>query len=163
MGDDNDRWAAKGTEFFLCARQRDHGQDHDAASRVGCGAKNEEPAGRPRQLRMDRWQQVHVAQGGFGRDRTKFPAKTTFTDVGIKKKSFCGSIDNEKLCLHVDFGKFGDSNAIEALIGSRYVTLNNSIQDSSYIKQTLGYRMLDMAGLPNSGDATMPGCSSTEC
>jgi len=83
---------------------------------------------------------------------TKFPAKTTFTDVGIKKKSFCGSIDSDKPCLHVDFGKFGDANApaIEALIGTRYVTLNNSIQDKSYIKQTLGYRLLDMAGLPNS-------------
>ncbi|PXW28784.1 UNVERIFIED_CONTAM: CotH protein [Williamsia faeni] len=81
---------------------------------------------------------------------TKFPATTTFTDVGIKKKSFCGSIDNDKPCLHIDFGKFGDATAIEALIGSRYVTLNNSIQDKSYIKQTLGYRMLDMAGLPNS-------------
>jgi hypothetical protein len=83
---------------------------------------------------------------------TKFPAKATFTEVGVKKKSFCGSIDSGKPCLHVDFGKFGDANvpAIEALIGSRYVTLNNSIQDKSYIKQTLGYRLLDMAGLPNS-------------
>ena len=71
---------------------------------------------------------------------TKFPAKTTFTDVGVKKKSFCGSIDRDKPCLHVDFGRFGDANvpAIVALIGSRYVTLNNSIQDKSYIKQTLG-------------------------
>ena len=83
---------------------------------------------------------------------TKFPAKTKFADVGVKKKSFCGSINSDKPCLHVDFGKFGDANVpgIEALIGSRYVTLNNSIQDRSYIKQTLGYRMLDMAGLPNS-------------
>src|SRR6476619_1562542 len=83
---------------------------------------------------------------------TSFPAKTTFNDVGIKKKSFCGSIDSDKPCLHVDFGKFGGANvtAIEALIGTRYVTLNNSIQDKSYIKQTLGYRLLDMAGLPNS-------------
>ena len=83
---------------------------------------------------------------------TRFPAKTTFTEVGVKKKSFCGSIDSDKPCLHVDFGKFGDANvpAIEALIGSRYVTLNNSIQDKSYIKQTLGYRLLGMAGLPNS-------------
>jgi hypothetical protein len=83
---------------------------------------------------------------------TKFPKKATFTDVGVKKKSFCGSIDSDKPCLHIDFGKFGDANvpAIEALIGSRYVTLNNSIQDKSYIKQTLGYRLLDMAGLPNS-------------
>ena len=60
---------------------------------------------------MDRWQPVHVAQGDLGRDiRNQFPARTTFTDVGIKKKSFCGSIDSDKPCLHVDFGKFGDAN-----------------------------------------------------
>ncbi|CAN5854087.1 CotH kinase family protein [soil metagenome] len=83
---------------------------------------------------------------------TTFPAPTSFVDVGVKKKSFCGSIDSNKPCLHIDFGKFGDTNvtAAEALVGSRYVTLNNSIQDKSYIKQTLGYRMLEMAGLPNS-------------
>ena len=83
---------------------------------------------------------------------TKFPARTTITDVGIKKKSFCGSIDSNKPCIHVDFGRFSSTaeRAAEALIGTRYVTLNNSIQDKSYIKQTLGYRMLDMAGLPHS-------------
>ena len=84
---------------------------------------------------------------------TRFPAQAaTFAEVGVKKKSFCGSIDNKKPCLHIDFGKFGNANVpgIEALIGSRYVTLNNSIQDKSYIKQTLGYRMLGMAGLPHS-------------
>ncbi|RDH77815.1 spore coat protein CotH [Mycolicibacterium moriokaense] len=83
---------------------------------------------------------------------TRFPARTTFTDVGIKKKSFCGSIDDKKPCLHVDFGRFSSANddAITALIGSRYVTLNNSKQDKSYVRQTLGYRMLQMAGLPNS-------------
>ncbi|KRE25462.1 spore coat protein CotH [Mycobacterium sp. Soil538] len=83
---------------------------------------------------------------------TKFPAATTFTDVGVKKKSFCGSIDSDKPCLHVDFGRLGDANVagVEALIGSRYVTLNNSIQDRSYIKQALGYRLLGMAGLPHS-------------
>jgi hypothetical protein len=46
---------------------------------------------------------------------TKFPAKSTFTDVGVKKKSFCGSIDSDKPCLHVDFGKFGDIYAMEVL------------------------------------------------
>ena len=84
---------------------------------------------------------------------TRFPAQAaTFADIGVKKKSFCGSIDSDKPCLHLDFGKFGNANvaAIEALIGSRYVTLNNSIQDKSYIKQTLGYRLLGMAGLPHS-------------
>ncbi|MBN3457190.1 CotH kinase family protein [Mycobacterium sp. DSM 3803] len=83
---------------------------------------------------------------------TKFPAQTTFTDVGIKKKSFCGSIDDRKPCLHVDFGKFTDANEgpIENLIGSRYLTLNNSIQDPAFIRQPLGYRLLGMAGLPHS-------------
>ena len=83
---------------------------------------------------------------------TRFPARTTFNNVGVKKKSFCGSIDDKKPCLHLDFGRFSNTNedAIEALIGSRYVTLNNSKQDKSYIRQTLGYRMLGMAGLPHS-------------
>ena len=83
---------------------------------------------------------------------TRFPARTTFTDIGIKKKSFCGSIDDKKPCIHVDFGRFSSTaeNAAEALIGTRYVTLNNSKQDKSYIRQTLGYRMLQMVGLPNS-------------
>jgi hypothetical protein len=83
---------------------------------------------------------------------THFPARTTFTDVGVKKKSFCGSINSEKPCLHLDFGRFGDANVpgIEALIGSRYVTLNNSIQDRSYVRQPLGYTLLAMAGLPHS-------------
>ena len=84
---------------------------------------------------------------------TRFPAQAaTFAEVGVKKKSFCGSIDSNKPCLHIDFSRFGNANVpgIEALIGSRYVTLNNSIQDKSYIKQTLGYRMLGMAGLPHS-------------
>lgn len=83
---------------------------------------------------------------------TRFPARTTFTNVGVKKKSFCGSLSGEKPSLHVDFGKFGTANVAvaEALIGSRYLTLNNSIQDRSYVRQPLGYRLLGMAGLPNS-------------
>ena len=79
-----------------------------------------------------------------------FPQGATFTDVGVKKKSFCGSLNSEKPCLHVDFGKFGDAAAVEALIGTRYLTLNNSIQDPSYIRQPLGYRLLGIAGLPHS-------------
>jgi hypothetical protein len=81
---------------------------------------------------------------------TRFPAPTTFNDVGVKKKSFCGSFNNDKPCLHLDFGRFGDSDPVEDLIGSRYLTLNNSIQDKSYIRQPLGYRLIDRAGLPHS-------------
>jgi CotH kinase protein len=83
---------------------------------------------------------------------TSFPAQTTFIQVGVKKKSFCGSLNSDKPCLHIDFGKFRKANLplIEALIGSRYLTLNNTIQDRSYIRQPLGYKLLAMVGLPNS-------------
>ena len=83
---------------------------------------------------------------------TSFPTSTTFNGVGVKKKSFCGSINDDKPCLHIDFGKFSDTvaSAAENLIGSRYLTLNNSIQDPSYVRQPLGYTILGMAGLPHS-------------
>ncbi len=83
---------------------------------------------------------------------TKFPARTSFPDVGIKKKSFCGSINSDKPCLHLDFGKFLDANKapVQQLIGSRYLTLNNSVQDLSYLRQLLGYKLFELAGLPYS-------------
>ncbi|MGW3961110.1 CotH kinase family protein [Amycolatopsis sp. NPDC005003] len=83
---------------------------------------------------------------------TKFPARTSFPDVGVKKKSFCGSISSGKPCLHLDFGKFSDANKdpVRKLIGSRYLTLNNSVQDLSYLRQLLGYKLFELAGLPHS-------------
>jgi len=83
---------------------------------------------------------------------TIFPPATTFANVGVKKKSFCGSISSDKPCLHIDFGKFSadTESAAEGLIGTRYVTLNNTIQDASYVRQPLGYALLGMAGLPHS-------------
>ncbi|QYN21393.1 CotH kinase family protein [Amycolatopsis sp. DSM 110486] len=83
---------------------------------------------------------------------TKFPARTSFPDVGIKKKSFCGSFSNDKPCLHIDIGKFRDANKplITALIGSRYLTLNNSVQDSAFVRQPLDYKLFELAGLPHS-------------
>lgn len=83
---------------------------------------------------------------------TSFPARTSFAEVGIKKKSFCGSINSDKPCLHVDFGKFNDASkpVIESLIGTRYLTLNNSIQDPSYVRQPLGYKAFELARLPHS-------------
>ena len=144
-GDDDERPAATSTRFALCDRQRPDGQDHDAASRLGCGA-NRAAEGRQVQLRVDRRQPgTRGARRLRSRYRERdFPRRTTFAEVGVKKKSFCGSIDSDKPCLHIDFGKFRDANvpAIEALIGSRYMTLNNSIQDRSYIRQPLGYTLL---------------------
>lgn len=83
---------------------------------------------------------------------THFPPTTTFERVGIKKKSFCGSISDTKPCLHLDFGRDNNPNRpiVDALMGTRYLTLNNSVQDPSYIRQPLGYRLYGLAGLPTS-------------
>jgi CotH protein len=93
------------------------------------------------------WRKATVELSG-----TQFPARTSFAEVGIKKKSFCGSISSTKPCLHIDFGKFLDANKdpIRKLIGSRYLTLNNSVQDLSYVRQLLGYKLFELAHLPHS-------------
>jgi hypothetical protein len=38
---------------------------------------------------------------------THFPARTTFSDVGVKKKSFCGSFRNDKPALQLWAGTVG--------------------------------------------------------
>lgn len=84
---------------------------------------------------------------------TAFPAggPHTFTDVGISKKSFCGSFSKTKPSLRLNFSRFTDhEDAIEALIGTQYVTLHNSVQDASYIRQPLGYELFRVAGMPYS-------------
>ena len=85
---------------------------------------------------------------------TVFPRGSVhdFSTVGISKKSYCGSFSNTKPCLKLNFSKYKASNgdAVENLIGTRYITLNNSIQDPSYIRQPLGYSLFKQAGLPYS-------------
>ncbi|MBL8930608.1 MAG: CotH kinase family protein [Kineosporiaceae bacterium] len=82
---------------------------------------------------------------------TAFPAggPHSFTDVGISKKSFCGSFSTTKPSLRLNFSRFLDhEDAIEALIGTQYVTLHNCVQDPSYVRQPLGYELFRLAGLP---------------
>ncbi|MBK8074194.1 MAG: CotH kinase family protein [Kineosporiaceae bacterium] len=75
----------------------------------------------------------------------------SFVDVGISKKSFCGSFSKTKPSLRLNFSRFTDhEDAIEALIGTQYVTLHNSVQDASYIRQPLGYELFRLAGMPHS-------------
>jgi hypothetical protein len=84
---------------------------------------------------------------------TAFPASAqTFSRVGIKKKSFCGSLSTSRPALKLDFGKYLSSNTapVEALIGTRYLTLNNNKQDESHVRQPLGYLLYKLAGLPYS-------------
>jgi hypothetical protein len=68
--------------------------------------------------------------------------------VQIKKKSYCGSLTtgaNEKPSLKL---KFSSSTARDAM-GLQYIDFNNSKQDDSYIRQTLGYYLIGLAGLPH--------------
>jgi hypothetical protein len=80
---------------------------------------------------------------------TKFPSvPRTFTGVEIKKKSFCGSFVEDpagKPSIKLKFG-----TEAEALLGTRHLTLNNSVQDLAFIRQPLGYKILGMGGLPHS-------------
>lgn len=81
---------------------------------------------------------------------SKFPKSGTFADVGIIKKSYCGSFSTTKPSLRLDFARNIDANedAAESLFGTKTLTLNNSVQDSSYVRQALGYELFRQAGLP---------------
>lgn len=76
----------------------------------------------------------------------------TFANVGIIKKSFCGSFSTTKPSLKLDFAKYAPANeaVIEGLIGTHFITLNNCIQDPSYIRQPLGFFLFKQAGIPYS-------------
>ncbi len=54
--------------------------------------------------------------------------------------------------MKLHFSKYISSNedAIEDLIGTQYITLNNCVQDPSYIRQSLGYLLFKQANLPYS-------------
>jgi spore coat protein CotH len=71
-----------------------------------------------------------------------------FASVKIAKKSYCGSFSKSKPALKLKFSS--NEKEIEDLIGTQYITLNNCIQDPSYIRQPLGYFLFKQAGLPNS-------------
>ncbi|KAK0624092.1 coth protein-domain-containing protein [Immersiella caudata] len=72
------------------------------------------------------------------------------TQVAITKKSFMGSRSSEKPSLRLDFGKNNpqQGQTCEANFGFKTITLNNSIQDRSFVRQTLGYEILRQAGAP---------------
>ena len=82
---------------------------------------------------------------------SNFPAQTTFNGAGntveVQKKSNCGSFSTTKPSIKL---KFTGANATvaENSIGTPNVTLNNSIQDQSFIRQCFGYKLFNMAGVP---------------
>ncbi len=85
---------------------------------------------------------------------SKFPSggSYSFASVAIGKRSYCGSFSITKPALKLHFSKYISSNedAIEDLIGTQYIILNNCVQDPSYIRQLLGYFLFKQANLPYS-------------
>jgi hypothetical protein len=86
----------------------------------------------------------------FERPFTWFEASVTvdgqeFERVEVRKKGFLGSMSETKPSLKLDLGEF-DSDA--TYYGERRLTLNNAIQDESYVRQCLSYAWFDDAGIP---------------
>lgn len=73
------------------------------------------------------------------------------SDAGIKKKSYCGSFSRTKPSFNLDFGKYcqANKNLSRNLNGTHKTTLNNSIQDRSFVRQCLAYRFFTEAGIPS--------------
>ncbi len=64
-------------------------------------------------------------------------------DVGIRKKGFLGSLDEQRPSLKVKFAEYKDQSPIAGL---DRLTLNNNKQDPSGLSQYLGYRIFNESG-----------------
>jgi len=75
-----------------------------------------------------------------------------YPDIGIKKKSYCGSIDSNKPSLNVNLAKYDEDNEekAESEIGTIRLTWNNSLQDPTVLQQCFGYHLFRLAGSPAS-------------
>ena len=80
------------------------------------------------------WFSATVTVDGVRRDR-----------VAVRKKGFLGSLNEERPALKVRFDRFVEG---QTLSGLKRLTLNNSVQDPTWLKQCLSYRVFEKAGLP---------------
>ena len=68
------------------------------------------------------------------------------SDVGLRKKGFLGSLDDNKPSLKISLDEYIEQD----LLGTHDITLNNAKQDPSYLNQCLGYATFAAAGVPAS-------------
>ncbi len=80
------------------------------------------------------WFTASITVDGARRDR-----------VAVRKKGFIGSLDEERPALKVRFDRYVEG---QTLSGLKRLTLNNSVQDPTWLKQCLAYRVFGKAGLP---------------
>ena len=81
---------------------------------------------------------------------TYFPATVTVDGelldmVAVRKKGFIGSLDAGKPSLKISVDEADPERSFHGL---EKITLNNSIQDPSYVDQCIAYALFDRAGMP---------------
>jgi hypothetical protein len=69
---------------------------------------------------------------------------TTFAQVGIKKKGFFGSLDPNKPSIKVSLDQYFPN---QEYLGLQKITLNNSHQDPSFVRQCITYQAFAAAGI----------------
>ena len=72
----------------------------------------------------------------------------TYAEVGVRKKGFVGSQSDTKPSLKLRFDKYVDGQSLGGVM--ERMTLNNSIQDPSFVNTCLSYRVFAAAGNPAS-------------
>ena len=107
--------------------------------------RTEQPAGGTVQLRLDGRQPIHVAQGDLGRrypEQVSPRPRRSPASESRRNPSADRSTARSPACTSTSANSAATvASAAEDLIGSRYLTLNNSIQDPSYVRQPLGYTL----------------------
>ena len=94
----------------------------------------------------------HLATLNDDRNQTRVPARVSYDGVvlpgsGIRKKGYNGSRRDlfDKTGFTVDFHEFAPA---QRLHGLKKLTLNNSVQDASFLHEHLAYEVFRRAGLP---------------
>jgi spore coat protein CotH len=101
------------------------------------------------------WWDIVAVEGGqcmvepIPKPFTWFPASVVVDgerrdDVGVRKKGFLGSLDDERPALKV---RFDDYDPDQTLRGLERLTLNNAVQDPTFLKQCLAFQVFEKAGL----------------
>ena len=70
----------------------------------------------------------------------------TYSNVGVRKKGFLGSMSDVKPSLKLRFDKYVDDQSLGGVI--ERMTLNNSLQDPSMVNTCLAYGIFAAAGSP---------------
>lgn len=68
-----------------------------------------------------------------------------FQNVGLRKKGFIGSLSQDKPSIKIRFDKFEED---QKFLSVKRLTLNNTVQDGSFVHQCLAYDLFAAAGVP---------------